>query len=105
MATDPEPSCGSSSTDSGGRKKANGFVKLNFSVYVCKGGPARHMSGHLSYGGSVEVPPLFLFFFQISDLFSFLKLHSLRFAYSIVLNGTLKSRSQARDFAIKGSFG
>jgi len=33
-----------------GRRQMN-FVKIKFSIYVFKGGPAWHVGGHLSYGG------------------------------------------------------
>ena len=70
MTTDPEPSGGSTGT--GGRKKTNGFCKVEVQCYVCKGGPAWRMGGHLSYGGRCWGSTPCFFSFQINDLFSFL---------------------------------
>jgi len=62
MAADPEPSGGSSSTDSGEERRPMDFVKWEFSVLVCKCRPAWHMDGHLSYVGGVGFSSCFCSF-------------------------------------------
>ena len=63
MVTDPETSYGRSSKDAGGRRRQMSFVKLKFSVYVCKGELEWRLAGHLFYAGRCwcSIPYSFLF--------------------------------------------